>query len=167
MSQCPFRHEKSCCAKIPCWEPSGDPLRLGTFITKKRNTLLLNPGKELFCPSCPLRGRKEHICLCETGREIGNPAAEKRTGFVQQRQRHQAALFASGGPQRLAQRPHHGKHPWGSCPLHYHPRVSTRHTQPHKALVPPRGLTQPTLCPHSLPWPPLPGLLIPTPELPP
>lgn len=31
-SQCPFRHEKSCCAKIPRREPSGDPLRPGKFI---------------------------------------------------------------------------------------------------------------------------------------
>lgn len=29
--------------------------------------LLLKPGKELVCLRCPLQGRKEPVCLCETG----------------------------------------------------------------------------------------------------
>lgn len=42
---------------------------------------MLKPGKELFCPSCPSQGRKEPVCPCEMGREIGNP------GWIKQRHR--------------------------------------------------------------------------------
>jgi len=66
-------------------------------VTEKRSTLLLQPGKGLFCPSCPLQGRKEPVCPCETGREIRNPAAEKRNGFVQRRRRRRGPAVPQPG----------------------------------------------------------------------
>lgn len=58
----------------------GSPEAKGSLfaMAKKRNTLLLKPGKELFCPSCPSQGRKESVCPCEMGREIGNPVLSRR-----------------------------------------------------------------------------------------
>lgn len=128
----------------------------------------------MFCPSCPLQGRKEPVCPCEMGREIGNPAAEKRTGFIKQRQsasgksRGPAAglprpsraghvpssLLASGGPQMLAQHPHRGMRPWGSRPLH-HPTHATiaLGEQPtmHSPARLPRGPIKPLSPPAG--WP--------------
>lgn len=93
----------------------------------------LSPRSETHCCSslarscsaratCCMEEKSTFVCVKRTEKLVtlllrsGPDSSSEGKGI-----RQPSSLLASGGPQILAQHPHHGTHPWGSCPLYYHP----------------------------------------------